>query len=106
MTEEQSHRSIEIQYGIHFIKNNKKCNIVSLFPALVILKAYIVLICTIVPEDFQRSFIGSKLLLIACSIKEGIWGVERTLLVVHFLEAPPSHCGHLCSGESPFFFFF
>lgn len=64
MTEEQSHRSIEIQYGIHFIKNNKKCNIVSLFPALVIPKPYIVLICTVVPEDFQRSFIGSKLLLI------------------------------------------
>lgn len=76
MTEEKSHRSIEIQYGILFIKNNKKCNIVSLFPALVIPKTYIVLICTVVPKDFQRSFLGSKLLLIACSVVEGVWGVE------------------------------
>lgn len=102
MTEEKSHRSIEIQYGILFIKNNKKCNIVSLFPALVIPKTYIVLICTVVPKDFQRSFLGSKLLLIACSVVEGIWGVGRTLLGVHFLEAPPSHSGHLCGGKSPF----
>lgn len=102
MTEEKSHNSIEIQYGIYFIKNNKKYNIVSLFPALVIPKSYIVLICTVVPEDFQRSFIGSKLLLIACSIMEDIWGVGRILLVVHFLEAPPNHSGHLYGGESPF----
>lgn len=33
---------------------------------------------------------------------EGIWGVGRTLLVVHFLETPSSHSGHLCSGESSF----
>lgn len=72
-----------------------------MFPALVIPKTYIVLIRTVVPKDFQRSFIGSKLLLIACSIMEGIWGVGRTLLVVPFLEAPPSHSGHLCGGESP-----
>ena len=99
MTEEQSHRNIAIQYGIHFIK---KLNIVSLFPALAIPKTYIVLICTVVPKDFQRSFIGSELLLIVCSIMEGIWGVGMTLLVVDFLEALPGHSRHVFGGGKPF----
>lgn len=73
-----------------------------MFPALAIPKAYIVLICTVVPKDFQRSFIGSKLLLIVCSIMGGIWGMGRTFVVVDFLEAPPGHSGHLFGGENPF----
>lgn len=92
-----------LQYNMEFILlKKKKLNIVSLFPALAIPKTYIVLICTVVPKDFQRSFIGSKLLLLVYSIMEGIWGVGRTFLVVDFLEAPPSHSGHLFGEESPF----
>lgn len=93
-----------LQYNTEFIllKNNKKLNIVSMFPALAIPKAYIVLICTVVPKNFQRSFIGSKLLLIVCSIMGGIWDAGRAFLVVNFLEAPPSHSGHLFGGESLF----
>lgn len=93
-----------LQYNAEYIllKNNKNLNIVSLFPALLIPKTYIVLICTVVPKDFQRSFTGSKLLLITCSIMEVIWGVGRTLMAVDFLEALPGYSGHLFGGESPF----
>jgi len=83
------------------LKNNLKMNIVSLFPALVIPKTYIVLICTVVPKDFQRSFVGNKLLLIGWRIMEGIWGVGRTFLVADFLETPPGHSSHLFGEEKP-----
>lgn len=95
-----------LQYNMEYIllKNHSQMNIVSLFPALVISKTYIVLICTLVPKDFQRSFIGRKLLLIVSVIIKGIWSMRRISLLIDFLEAPPGYSHHLCGGESPLFF--